>query len=426
MSQLRMAIIGACYSRDLFNSKILPGYQKYFLPVFHQNQLSMISLNAESQPLDEAYLKEEQVSALSPFARQQIRTEFSKSFLQSLIISQPDYILVDFYGDALFGAAKYQQTWITNKESLFNKLSLYPQVEQVLSFSAEPELYMERWEQGLRHLMEVVKKHLPNSQVILNPQLLENNYFDDRNELAQLTTYFNKPDFPLAAHNQALTRMNERMVALYPEIKVLNFNKRYYLDMNHLWGPWYLHFQRDYYEDFRDQLLGMAIGDMQQQSRPIWPKKQRLNLAGLITTDSLALWSYVDPRFKSAEGAITFASSDLTTNFAASWSQAIHLAKTPGQLTFSCEIWLGASLSQENVVFSFREFNNMEPVQAKFAQRIQDVTIAELGKVGRGRWQKVKLPLAFADGNFLKIGLSSKEAGEIRWKNIALTLDLQS
>ena len=54
--------------------------------------------------------------------------------------------------------------------------------------------------------------------------------------------------------NNLLDTLIRFYIHLCPKAKVLSFEKRYYLNLNHIWGPWYLHFQDDCYTDFNDQL----------------------------------------------------------------------------------------------------------------------------------------------------------------------------
>lgn len=423
MEKLRMAIIGACYSRDLFNSKIFPDYKKYFKPVFHQNQISMISLASEAyRENDELFVD----SKLSPFAKQQIRSELSKSFWNSLILGQPDYLIIDFYGDAMFGAVKYKNTWLTNKTSILKQSCIYGKLDEEINFFNNPDVYLEKWQSGVKRLLSFLDKYLPNTKLILNPKKLEDSYFDDKNEMASLKNYLGDEDFEIDDINNLLDTFNQVFIHLCPKAKVLSFEKRYYLNLNRIWGPWYLHFQDDYYTDFNDQLLTTVIEDYRIKNSNLHysPKKMDL-LENMRNRDSFLAWSFKSPYYVSVEGQLQFNCPHLKEDFVANWTQGIQLASTNLSFMFCCKVFVEKGMSEENIIFSFREFRNSEQVQAKDALSHQNIKLKDLTNYKVNRWFEVKLNLTFKQSNFLKIGFSSKESGVIKWKNPKLIVKNQ-
>lgn len=92
---------------------------------------------------------------------------------------------------------------------------------------------------------------------------------------------------------------------------------------------------------------------------------------------------------------------------------------------FCCKVFVEKGMSEENIIFSFREFRNSEQVQAKDALSHQNIKLKDLTNYKVNRWFEVKLNLTFKQSNFLKIGFSSKESGVIKWKNPKLIVKNQ-
>ena len=76
----------------------------------------------------------------------------SKSFWNSLILGQPDYLIIDFYGDAMFGAVKYKNTWLTNK-NVYSETILYIwETDEEINFFNNADVYLEKWQSGVKKI----------------------------------------------------------------------------------------------------------------------------------------------------------------------------------------------------------------------------------------------------------------------------------
>lgn len=186
MEKIRLAILGACYSRDVFNSKICPDYKNYFDPVFHQNQISMISLGSSPSTYGRDIFNTDSSDELSAFDKQQVRTEITKNYWNSLILAQPHYIIVDFYGDIVFGARTYKNTWITNKVRKLKKCNIDNSDYLSINLSDNKDEYIEKWKSGVTKLRDFVREFLPSTKIILNNTFFEDRYFDKNNNIASL------------------------------------------------------------------------------------------------------------------------------------------------------------------------------------------------------------------------------------------------
>ncbi|MGP5698730.1 DUF6270 domain-containing protein [Glutamicibacter arilaitensis] len=95
---IKVAVIGSCVTRDIFNRTFNPGYKDLFECVALANQVSIVSLMSPPVPVDP-----EDLDGLEPRVHGEIVKEFSRHFLTELLETEPDYLLMDFRPDIVFG-----------------------------------------------------------------------------------------------------------------------------------------------------------------------------------------------------------------------------------------------------------------------------------------------------------------------------------
>src|SRR4051812_43355582 len=95
---ISVAVLGSCITRDNFNSRFNPGYKRWYRTVLMQNQSSLISVMSAPTPISE-----QQIGDGTDYDRWNVRTDFSKEFLDELPKLAPDYLILDFFGDIHFG-----------------------------------------------------------------------------------------------------------------------------------------------------------------------------------------------------------------------------------------------------------------------------------------------------------------------------------
>lgn len=102
----RVAIIGSDLSRELFDKS-----KSNFEVVLYRKNLSLISLMAKAVDYNFNQIDKE----ISFEKAEQILDELDKETLSSLIVAQPDLLLLDFYSDVFHGVVETQdQSFLTN------------------------------------------------------------------------------------------------------------------------------------------------------------------------------------------------------------------------------------------------------------------------------------------------------------------------
>lgn len=257
---LKVAVLGSCVSRDNFNSKFIPDYKKYATCVLHQNQMSMISLNSDPIPFDEKL-----IDNLSPFDTRHFTTELNKRFFSEMKKYQPDYLIVDFYGDLFYGVQKVGDSYITNKKWLFKQTSLYERLdirEEFQMFFDQKDRYLELWKAGVKRLFNFLKEDVPNCKVIINKARFIDEYIDKETGETKIISESGKKRYiNVPVYNKWWDALDNHVIKNY-DVKVIDYQGRHYKSIeDHPWDMFYVHYDMSFYQDFSRQLLTIALED---------------------------------------------------------------------------------------------------------------------------------------------------------------------
>lgn len=107
---INIAVLGSCATRDVFNRNFCPDYPKFFKCVTSQLQGSLLSVLSE--PFD---LPDQDLASLNAASARDVRSETKRELSRQLGILQPEYLIVDMFGDVRFGVAKLNNGAIVTK-----------------------------------------------------------------------------------------------------------------------------------------------------------------------------------------------------------------------------------------------------------------------------------------------------------------------
>ncbi|WP_436878232.1 accessory Sec system protein Asp2 [Mammaliicoccus sciuri] len=252
---IKIATLGSCVTRDNFNSTINPYYKKFFTIIAHQNQTSIPSLMSKKGTLEVSneFIKK------APYFQGLLSQEFSKEFLEKLKDKQPEYLIMDLDPDVKFGLLKLNNgTMITNNP----KFRGIPQIESgtKLNINEDFDSYFTLWKSAIHNFFEFMKKNVPNCKVVL----IKGRFKDTFSDGTTLTKMRNDQNIPL----QNYIKMNEIWDILDEYIEtnfdILNLDMtktKYNLNKNHLWGPYYLHYEDRYYNYILNSLINLLYND---------------------------------------------------------------------------------------------------------------------------------------------------------------------
>ena len=161
----RVAIIGSDLSRELFDKS-----KSNFEVVLYRKNLSLISLMAKAVDYNFNQLDKE----ISFEKAEQILDELDKETLSSLIVAQPDLLLLDFYSDVFRGVVETQdQSFLTN--SFENMAEVYSfshiKIKRILNSNHSVQEfinYSSLWCKAFNLSIEFDQKYLPNTVILIN------------------------------------------------------------------------------------------------------------------------------------------------------------------------------------------------------------------------------------------------------------------
>ncbi|MCD8799435.1 XcbB/CpsF family capsular polysaccharide biosynthesis protein [Mammaliicoccus sciuri] len=249
---IKIATIGSCVTRDNFNSNFNPHYKDYFELVAHQHQSSIISMMSNNT----SFTKTSEFSDATAFRKRHITNEFNKSFINEIKEKKPEYILIDLYADIKYGVVKFDdETYITNNKHFKNlpELKNKPTLDLYKNFDE----YLSLWKYYTNNLFDFIQKELPESKVIL----VNARYHDKLSDIISLHDIRRDQgikSLDIDLMNKMWHILDEFILDNYNVIVLDTKHENYFLDKNHPWGMYYLHFENFFYNDFLINLLNIV------------------------------------------------------------------------------------------------------------------------------------------------------------------------
>ncbi|MBW9209491.1 hypothetical protein KV100_07470 [Mumia sp. zg.B21] len=266
MSEVRsIALFGSCMTRDNFNSRFNPHYKATYRCDVAQNQMSVLSLMSE--PITERW---EPTKAMSDYDVWNIRTEFDKAFLGELAGSspRPDYLLLDFFGDAHFGVLQLDDgriitdnRWKVHATDFYQRLRDEGRLTR-LHPTSDPDAYFALWSEAVDRFAEHVRLTLPETRVVVHcghhTNLL---MLPDRPRPGRLQKHRSIARIDVEAANDQWRRMDAYAVEAFGAAAIDLTGEDFPTFDDHPWGPFYVHYRMDYYHRFLAELHKIVIGD---------------------------------------------------------------------------------------------------------------------------------------------------------------------
>ncbi|WP_239734512.1 accessory Sec system protein Asp2 [Mammaliicoccus sp. G-M28] len=248
---VKIATIGSCVTRDNFNTKFNPNYKNFLQIIDHQNQTAIPSLMSNQLELN---VSKEFVEKNS-YVQSLLHKEFSKEFLQKLKNEQPDYLIFDLDPDVKFGLLKINENeYITNNPNFKN----IPELKDAtrLNLLENYDEYIEVWEKYLEIFFDFIKREIPNCEVILVKARFSDK-FEDGTTLTSLRKETGIATQDFEKMNKIWNHLDDFVINNF-KVSVLDMTDNdFYLDKNHLWGPYYLHYEPKFYNTFLNKLVKM-------------------------------------------------------------------------------------------------------------------------------------------------------------------------
>lgn len=246
---LKVAIIGSCVSRDMFNSKIIPNYKDIYEVVSTVWQTSMTSLVSKKVNLSDADLKLS--TEISKHRANTLKRDLKKTHFKELLIAKPDYILIDFFTDVRYGYVKIDSSekfFLTNNPNGFRKTNFYHSKKYGKSYNIHRnKRYLEFFYKAFDKFYIQIKNELPNTKIIINGFIESSSYIGNEKYPIRFDL---KEQNEVEANNREYMSIYTTIEEKYTDITVIDMNKKtYFGDTDHLFGLAPYHMTRGYYND---------------------------------------------------------------------------------------------------------------------------------------------------------------------------------
>lgn len=260
MNLVNIAVLGSCVTRDVFNSRFISNYKKFYDCILTQNQSSIISLMSNPIPYDPSKIDNQ----ADDYSKWNVRTELTKEMLPLLKERQPAYIIMDFFGDIHFGILKINDfQYLTNNRWKIMKTTFYKEIQDkvVLEITDQTEEYINLWKSNINKLFEFLRIELPNTKIIVHKTRNTDYYISKDSSIRKLSTSGKMKAENVELLNNLWDHLNNFVIDTY-KTESIDMTTKYYLSHeNHPWGAFYVHFTKDYYEDFFLKLNNIVLKD---------------------------------------------------------------------------------------------------------------------------------------------------------------------
>lgn len=253
MKPKRLAVMGSCLTRDVFNSRFNLNYKHYFECVLTQNQTSFISLMSPPVEYDKT-----KIDNLISYNEWNVHTDLNKEFLHRIVELKPDALLIDFFADIFFGVLKLREgVYITNNRWKLWKTSYYRELPEKheLNLSVDPEAYMRLWEESIDRFFDYIRSRLPDLDVIVVESRFVDHFASTKDQLLLRISDYRKEHFNVDHANRFMKRMCQYAVDRHGARRLDMTQEHYHSFDQHIWGPFYVHYTMDYYQNALHRLV---------------------------------------------------------------------------------------------------------------------------------------------------------------------------
>lgn len=249
---LSVAVFGSCVTRDNFNRMFNPDYKALFECVALGDHVSLVSLMAP--PLTVA---PERLDGLSAQVLAKLNREFSRTFLDELRDKQPDYLVMDFWPDLIFGFADLRDgsvithnAWSTIKTSFFKQ-------EAFRNYRPDTDrgVFFLRWKAAVDAFFDFASKAIPNTRIVVHSARNVRKWIGRDGALRDFSPW-------AVTMNQYWDEMDAYVNSNYTALRIDVMTDNLYSFEDHPWGKFPVHYTFDYHSRFLACLSQIALRDI--------------------------------------------------------------------------------------------------------------------------------------------------------------------
>lgn len=253
---ISVAVLGSCITRDNFNSRLNPEYRRFYHCPVHSNQASIISLM--SPPVDVDWSPTRQ---MSDYDRWNVGNELTRGFLDEVRKEQPDYLVLDFFGDVHFGCVRLEDgRYVTDNRWKIHHTDWYQREREAgrltpVKYADDPDAYFAIWCEAFDRFAAFCREELPDTRLVIhrghNTNLLR---MPDRPFPVALNEHGKVAPLDVEASNATWRRLDDYAISSSGAEVIDLLDREYPTFAEHPWGAFYVHYALDYYHRFLAEL----------------------------------------------------------------------------------------------------------------------------------------------------------------------------
>ena len=243
VNKVRIGVLGSCSTRNVFTTQY-NDYKEHFELVFSYERISLISLFQDPICYDENDIIIYPDNPTNRFRTRNIKKDFDKSLFNDLN-NNVDYIILDFYFEALFGVLLFDDKIITNNVWDLPQTNFYKNIEnsKVCSMYENPEEYFKLWANSCDKLFDYLNEFCPDVKIILNKMSLVDKVLRD-----DYSCYTNTDFRWMVEIYSVFTSKFEDYVQQNFNVETIESPYENYTSENNRWRPYVVHHTDDYYK----------------------------------------------------------------------------------------------------------------------------------------------------------------------------------
>lgn len=248
---IRVAVFGSCVTRDNFNSRFNPGYKDLYNCVLLADHVSMVSLMAPPVEFDP-----EKLNDLAPRIFNNLTREFNRTFLSELAYAQPEYLIMDFWPDLIFGFADLDggdvithNSWSTVKTEFFKGRTV-----RRLRMDTTRIEFITRWKLAADAFFEFAEAVIPDTKIVVHSARNVQNWADGAGGTQDFGAW------PVAM-NKYWAEMDDYLTNEHgcKVIEVMAEGQQSF--EGHPWGKFPVHYTFDYHQRFLSRFTRIVFED---------------------------------------------------------------------------------------------------------------------------------------------------------------------
>lgn len=375
-----ISIVGSCQSRDIFNSKFVENYRRYFKVYSYFTMTSALSFMSEPIPYNYHNLIN---CNYQNHVVEHWFQELEKNLLKTLESKKPDILLMDFYADARYGAISYCGEYLINRLARLKNREIidFENLGIRYNYQENADDFFMMWKNAIDRFMDFVKQKLPETTVVINTVKGSNVVRKSNGEEYVAPKLV---DLEIDKINAFWRKLDEYVIQNY-DVKALYFEKDYRLDENYPFGGLgaaTVHFHKDYYTDCFEKLLEATMYVNQVDDR-----ESTVNLISDSTfKKGVSNWTHRNGRFN----VIPYAGYNAIIPVdeiqgekkrrPQIWSKAVEIlgdGKTSYCLSFYIKVAELEKIDTNKMVFAIRTFNNVNGIKDADAIETYKLTLKD-------------------------------------------------